>query len=254
MNLVIDIETVPAQRPDVLADIRATKEADLAIALANIAPPGNYKKQETIDAWMTEEAPKIATSLNAAFESDVDATYRKTSFDGAFGQVCVIGWAVDDAEPQAVYGLDQEASLLGFFAHELSMQIGRSHELMTTVIGHNVAAFDLRFLFQRSIVNGVRPHPIIARAAQAKPWESEKVFDTMVQWSGIKDRISLDRLCKALSIQTPKGDIDGSKVWDYVKAGKIAEVAEYCKKDVEATRAVFRRMTYAEPVKLELAA
>lgn len=250
--LYIDIETIPAQRPDVLEEIRASKQAELTAALAAIAPPSNYKKAETIEEWWANEAPKKKADLQAAFESDVDDTYRKTSFDGAFGQVCVIGYAIDDGEPQYLRTDDLtvagEVALLESFACVLTDLIPKADWFTTTVIGHNVVAFDLRFLVQRHIVNGVRPHFIIAHAAQAKPWEQDKVYDTLAQWAGngAKAGGSLDKLCKALSIPSPKGAIDGSKVWDFVKAGEIVQVAEYCAKDVAATRAVHRRMTFAD--------
>lgn len=255
--LYLDLETLPAQRIDVLDEIRAGKQVELDAAIAAIRPPGNYKKQETIDQWWAEEAPKQAQAMRDAFHADVDATYRKTSLDGSFGQVCVIGYAIDDNEPHAlnVYDWRQpsaEASLLADFAEALSQEIAVNNERSICVVGHNVAAFDLRFLVQRSIVNGIRPHPVIAHAAQAKPWEGEKVFDTMIQWAGVGNRIKLDKLCKALSIPTPKGDLDGSKVWDFVRDGRIDEVAAYCLRDVAATRSVHRRLTFQEVEVLEL--
>ncbi len=98
---------------------------------------------------------------------------------------------------------------------------------------------------QRYIINSIRPPLVLKRAAEAKPWETEKVFDTMIQFAGVGNRISLDKLCLALSIQSPKGDMDGSKVGQYVADGRLEEVSEYCKRDVEATREVFKRMTFA---------
>lgn len=247
--LTLDIETIPAQRPDVLAEIYADKQAELADAIEAIRPPGNIKKPESISAWMTDEAPAKAQALRDAVESDIDAAYRKTGLDGAFGQICVIGFALDDAAPRTVWapewcrdGIERE--LLEDFYCALTDLIPMNQERSVCVIGHNVVNFDLRFLVQRSIVNGVQPHRVIAGAAQAKPWEAEKVFDTMVQWAGTGKTIKLDRLCKALSIPTPKDGIDGSKVWDFVKAGRIAEVAAYCRRDVEATRLVHRRLTF----------
>ena len=252
--LTLDIETIPAQRPDVLAEISYDKQSSLVHALAAVKPPGNYKKQETIDEWMLNEAPKAAQALRDAFAADVDAAYRKTGLDGSFGQICVIGFALDDDAPRAIWDLDWshpecEVNLLAAFYCELTDKIQAKHERAMTVVGHNVAGFDLRFLVQRSIVNGVRPHRVIASAFQAKPWESDKVFDTMIQWGGIGAKAggSLDKLCKALSIPTPKGgDITGATVWDAVQAGRIAEVAEYCKRDVAATRAVHKRLTFQE--------
>ena len=243
--LTIDIETVPCQRPDILDELKASMSADLATKIAAIAPPGNYKKQETIDAWYTDEAPKIRAAMQSEFENELDSTYRKTSFDGAFGQVCVIGFAINDEPAITLFNEDwqDERTLLENFACCLTSDI--EHKDFVTVVGHNVASFDLRFLMHRYIVNGIRPHSVISRAAQAKPWESDKVFDTMIQWAGVGNRIKLDKLCKALNVPTPKGELDGSKVWDYVNSGRIDEVAAYCKKDVEATRQVYKRMTFA---------
>lgn len=242
-TIYIDIETIPAQRPDVLEEIRATKKTELDAAIAAIKPPSNYKKQETIDEWVANEAPKIAKGLRDAFDADVEDAYRKTSLDGAFGQVCVIGWALDDNASQTVAGQNEPALLREFSA---ALSRNKINVFEACVVGHNVSAFDLRFLGHRHIVNGIKPHPVISRAAQAKPWESEKVFDTMVQWSGVGNRISLDKLCKALGVKSPKGELDGSKVWDFVKAGRLQEVAEYCARDVDAARSVHRLMTFQD--------
>lgn len=242
-HLFLDIETIPAQRQDVIDEICADKLLALESALASIKPPGNYKKQETIDEWMATEAPKAAQALRDAFEADVDSAYRKTGLDGAFGQICVIGWALDDGPVHSINGMN-EYGLLSIF-NKLLNQIPPTNQRAITVVGHNVASFDLRYLVQRSIVNGIKPHAIIRASAQAKPWESDKVFDTMTQWAGVGNRISLDKLCKALNIPTPKSDLTGATVWDFVKAGRLAEVAEYCQKDVEATRQVFQKLTFS---------
>ena len=249
-HLYLDIETIPAQRPDVMSDISASLQSKLDADIAAVKPPGNYKKQETIDSWMAEEQPKAVQALRDCFDADVDAAYRKTGLDGAFGQVCVIGWALDDGECNSEHfrnyaGINAEKELFSIFHEQLANAIPRADELSTTIIGHNVANFDLRFLVQRHIVNGIRPHGIIARASQAKPWETDRVYDTMVQWAGIGRTISLDRLCKALSVPTPKGCITGATVWDEVKAGRIDDVAAYCAADVNATREVHKRLTFA---------
>ena len=247
--LTIDIETIPTQRPDVLEEITSNRFDKLQADIAAIKPPGNYKKEETIVAWWNDEAPKIIDSMKATHTSECEAEYRKTGLDGAFGQICVIGFAIDDEPASTVWSADwalekTERELLEDFACALTDLIPASAERGMCVVGHNVANFDLRFLVQRSIVNGVRPHRVIAAAAQAKPWESEKVFDTMIQWAGVGNRIKLDKLCKALKIPTPKTDITGAGVWDAVQSGRINEVALYCARDVVATRAVHRRLTF----------
>ena len=220
--IVIDIETIPTQREDVKQYIAS-----------KVTHPGNISKAETIAKWNEESRP-------AAIVEAVE----KTSFDGAFGQVVCVGVAIGDAEPVSIASLTERELLLD--VNDVLEAVKPSDYLMTSIVGHNVSAFDLRFLLQRFIVNQIKPHALIARAAQAKPWESEKVYDTMVQFAGHGKTISLDRLCLALGLPG-KGEITGADVWPMVQAGKLAEVAAYCEDDVRKTRNVFKYMTFTAP-------
>lgn len=223
MNIFLDIETIPAQREDIRAYV-----AD------KVTHPGNISKAETIAKWNEESRPAA-----------VEEAINKTGLDGAFGQVCCVGLdLLDCGEAEVLYGLDEHL-LLTQVNDIINHCIKPANNYNTRIIGHNVSSFDLRFLVQRYIVNGIKPHIVIARAASAKPWEDEKVYDTMVQFAGVGNRISLDKLCLALGLPG-KGDIDGSMVAGMVAAGRIKEVADYCASDVNKTRAVFRRMTFVE--------
>lgn len=214
--LHIDVETIPTNRTDVIDMLQESIKA-----------PGQFKKPESIAQWMEENK-----------ESELDALVRKTALDGAFGRICCFGFAVDDQPADTIIGTEKEIlSRVSTLFNSLD-----GDKYTTLIIGHNVLSFDLRFLLQRYIVNQISVPFLVRYAANVKPWESEKVFDTMVQWAGVGNRISLDKLCMALGVESPKGDLDGSKVFDYWKAGRINEIAEYCKKDVEATRQVFKRM------------
>lgn len=240
MNIFLDIESIPTQRQDVCEYIEESMRDELQQAIDAVCAPSNYKDAEKIAEFCANKR----ASLQSEFLDKLKQKIEATGLDGAFGQIFCIGWAIDDGEPQTVYGTDEKFILDGF-ARLLNVPPNERHS--SCVIGHNVSSFDLRFLTQRYIVNGIRPPMTIARAAQAKPWESEKVFDTMVQWAGVGNRISLDKLCMALSIPSPKGELDGSKVWSYVQEGKLDEVAAYCERDVQAVRDVWRRMTF-QPV------
>lgn len=223
-KLFLDIETVGTSRKDVVDYIAA-----------GVKPPATYKKPESIAKWHEEEGPQAIADAVA-----------KTGLDGAFGQVVCIGFQADEMEaPYVLRGLE-EAELLSIFNDNLKNSIEQKDVMTTSIIGHNVLGFDLRFLMQRFIVNGIKPHHVLQRAASAKPWEVEKVYDTMIQFAGIGNRISLDKLCLALNIPSPKGDMDGSMVSQAVAEGRLNEVAEYCARDVAATKAVFNRMTFQE--------
>jgi 3'-5' exonuclease len=115
--------------------------------------------------------------------------------------------------------------------------------IVPRVIAHH-AQFDIRFLWQRGVVHGIRPPwwwPI-----EAKPWDRDRLFDTMTAWAGIGNRVGLDKLCRLLGIDGKDG-IDGSKVWDAVRDGRSSDVVDYNRDDVERLRACFRRLTFVPP-------
>ena len=227
MDLFFDLETIPSRREEVCAYLGSS-----------VKMPGTIKKQESIDAWHKNDKKDAQ-----------DDAVRATSLDGTFGTICVVGWAFDDSAPQCAYSEIDEAFLLnefnGAIERELTSQKGRDDPYQVRVVGHNVTGFDLRFLMQRCIVNGIKPHAALTRAMGAKPWEGHIVFDTMVQWSGVGGKNKkLEALCMALGIHSPKEECNGSLVWQWVEDGRIKEVAQYCKRDVAATREVFKRMVY----------
>lgn len=214
--LYLDIETIPTSDPDVIADIAA-----------GISPPKTMSKAETIAAWEAETKPGL-----------VKEAVAKTSFNGAFGSVCVIGWAWDN-EPVRSATIEKvsEATMLRAWVQlvNASGDYGRK-----TVVGHNVT-FDIRFLWQRAIVLGVEMPSWFPR--QPKPWD-RSIFDTMTEWAGVRDTISLDNLAKALGFGGKEG-MDGSMVAEAWATGRVDEVASYCRHDVELVRNIHRKMQLA---------
>lgn len=220
MIITLDIETCPCQNPAVREEIRA-----------NIKAPAQYKKPESIAQWLEENA-----------EAETEAAWRKTSFDGAHGHIAVIGMAFDDEEPIALYSEDwhaDEDEILRQAFQLIDWRLQERPNERPRFVGHNLVGFDLRFIFQRCVVLGVKPSRHIPFAA--KPWD-DMVYDTMLRWNA-RDFCGLDKICKALGLGG-KGEIDGSQVWNYVRDGRIAEVAEYCRKDVQMTRALYKRMNF----------
>ena len=232
MNIYFDIETIPAQDPAAIELIKA----DIEKQKLSVKAPSNYKDEEKITAYIKAEVEKL--------DFEFDATYRKTSFDGGLGEICCIGYAIDDNPPVSIYG-GSEADVLHKFYQALMDEYNPSSQTRPKFIGHNIVNFDLRFLFQRSVMNNVKPPMMIP--FNAKPWD-ESIFDTMTAWAGHGNRVSLDKLCKIFNIPL-KGseigeEIDGSKVWDFYQAGRIEDIARYCEGDVERTRQAYKRMTF----------
>ncbi len=111
-----------------------------------------------------------------------------------------------------------------------------------TIVGHNVAGFDLPFLKHRSLINSVKPPSQIIKAMAAKPWDS-CIADTMLMWSSdSQKRASMDKLCRVFGIPG-KGDFDGSMVADTWPVDPH-KVIEYCADDVRRTREIYKRLTF----------
>ena len=110
-------------------------------------------------------------------------------------------------------------------------------------VGHNILDFDMRFIYQRSVIHQIKP----SRDIPFTRFRNAPIYDTMQEWSKWgREHASLDSLSKALGIPSPKENLDGSKVYPYYRAGKLPEIIEYCKRDVESVRAVYKRLTFTK--------
>jgi len=166
---------------------------------------------------------------------DFDSFFRKTSFDGAFGRVLCIAYAINDGELEVICNPDDEKKTLKEF-----WEIAKDVDLF---IGHNIMDFDLRFLCQRSAILGVKP----TRDLSFARYRHDPIFDTMKEWSkwgDPKNCSSLEHIALAMGIPSPKDDIDGSQVYDFFMDGKVKDICDYCKKDVATTRLVYKRMNF----------
>jgi len=224
MNVTLDMETIPDPNED---------EAKALIA-ETIKAPATMKKQDTIDDWHNG-AGKYAGVKDAAIEAE----YRKGSLEGLSGQICSIAWAVEDRAVASISIENNSESelLLGFFG-SLKDTIGARPPFF---IGHNIGAFDLKFLFHRAVILGIKPPFELPFSGR----HNQHFFDNMQAWAGFGGRISQDNLCKALGIEGKPDDIDGSKVLDVYKAGGIKRIAEYNADDVTKARMIYKRLTFA---------
>jgi 3'-5' exonuclease len=213
MNITFDIETLPTNDAEVIAEFEKT-----------IQPPANYSKPETIEKWMSEnKASALAEKV------------AKTSFDGLYGRVACIAWGDDQGIFASGADMSEGDAIQLFFDY-----VANQREVV--FIGHNIAGFDLPFLKHRSIILGIKPPRSLLYAMNAKPWDT-CIQDTMLLWSTDREkRVSMDKLCKAFGIQG-KGDFDGSMVAaEWIKNPQ--RVIDYCKEDIARTMQIYNRMTF----------
>lgn len=223
-TLFLDIETIPAPEE---------KHEALKFLFEKRLEKKAARRKEISEEVIVEEERR-----EPRFEDYV----RGTSFDGSFGQVLCVGVAVNDDPSRCYYNPGNEKKTLEQF-----WSLAKQCDLF---VGHNAMDFDLKFLWQRSIILGIKPSwqdddPRAPKYLSFARYRSFPVFDTMHEWQKWgRDNVGLEHLALALGIPTPKDGIDGSKVYDFYKAGKIDEICEYCKRDVETTRAIYKRMVF----------
>jgi len=224
MNTFFDIETVPGQ----------PEESHKALIANTIEAPTAMKKSDTIRAWHDGEG-KYAGARDKAIEDE----YRKQSFDAAYGGIITMAFATEDAEVVSFQReLDGcEITMINDFFHDLVNSLDGRPPMF---VGHFVAGFDMRFLFRRCVILGVRPPFSIKFDGR----HGTDYFDNMIAWCGYKEKISQDNLSKALGLKGKPSDIDGSKVWDFAKEGRIDEIAAYNRDDVEQCRAIYKRIKF----------
>jgi 3'-5' exonuclease len=172
--------------------------------------------------------------LEAQMQLDEAEVIKKLSLSAATAKILCLCYAIEPplgSEVQVLEGEETEI-IRAFWKIALECHL---------FVGHNILDFDLRFIYQRSVIHQIKP----SREIPFARFRNAPIFDTMHEWSKWgREHASLDLLSKALSIPSPKETLDGSKVYPYYRAGRIAEIVNYCKCDVDSVRQVYRRLTF----------
>lgn len=201
-KLYIDIETIPSETPPSLDEIEA---------------PSNYKNEEAILKYKTENQQKL---------------WEKQALNPLKGKILCIGYAINDEPADIIY--DKEESVM----------IAQLEDIVKTLsycfwIGHNVSDFDLIWIYSRAI----KYRRTDLKSLIPQGTQSSMIKDTMKMFTGPAywrdNRFSLKDICRFLNIKV-KSELSGDKVFEYYQAGKINEILAYCKEDVSATRKVYK--------------
>jgi predicted PolB exonuclease-like 3'-5' exonuclease len=169
---------------------------------------------------------------NREISGDDEVLYRTSAISGDFGQIFCIGYATDENPVQITSG--SESQILTKW-----WQIAKDAHVF---IGHNIIDFDIPFLYKRSVVHKIRP----SQQLPVKRFQTENIFDTAKEWSRWDNyaQTSLHNLSIALGLPTSKDKMDGSMVYDFYLKKRYQDIYTYCKKDVELTRQVYKRMLF----------
>ena len=108
----------------------------------------------------------------------------------------------------------------------------------------NGRTFDGPFLSVRSAIQGLSPSKNLLGYRYSMETHVDLMEILTFQGAVSRDQWpNLHGACVAFGIPSPKSEeMHGYAVGDAYREGRLAEVAEYCRRDVEATAALFKRL------------
>lgn len=125
---------------------------------------------------------------------------------------------------------DTEAGILTNFWREV-----KNHDQIITFNGR---AFDAPFIILRSAILKISP----TKDLMPNRYSTSHIdlLDQLTFFGSVRRKFSLHMWCKAFGIKSPKDEgITGLEVNELFKNGKYIEIAEYCAKDLYATKELY---------------
>ena len=83
-----------------------------------------------------------------------------------------------------------------------------------------------------------------AHSALTRRFSTERHFDVREVLTNFERyrKGTLEFFCEIFGVQSPKNGVNGSKVGDYFKQGRLDEIAHYCLADCKATGELYQRL------------
>jgi hypothetical protein len=144
----------------------------------------------------------------------------------------------------------EEKSGDGFFEYvgcgerEMLVEFWTALSKFEVFVSFNGRTFDGPFLSVRAAVHGLTPSKNLSGYRYSLESHIDLLEVLTFHGSVSRDQTpTLHSACVAFGIPSPKSEeMHGYAVGDAYREGRLAEVADYCRRDVEATAALFKRL------------
>lgn len=192
---------------------------------------------ETV-AQETESIPERALEilLDGEDEEARQAVIDRMGLDPCTGRIICIGVYWLEIGRSRAYCQSEERELLANFWSDL-VQLRP-----TRFVTFNGKSFDFPYINVRSaILNVPAPRDLLL---DTRRFATDRHFDVREALTNY-DRYrkgTLEFFCEIFGVPSPKEGIDGSKVGEYFKQGRLDEIAQYCLADCKATAKLYERV------------
>jgi len=193
---------------------------------------------ETVGQEPEAMKPRALEILMGGAEDDEarDAIAERMGLDPCTGRIICIGVHWIEVERSRAYCQSDEGELLSNFWADL-VQIRP-----TRFVTFNGKSFDFPYINIRSAILGVpAPRDMLL---DTRRFATDKHFDVREALTNY-DRYkkgTLEYFCEVFGVESPKDGIDGSKVGDYFREGRLDEIARYCLADCRATGQLYEKI------------
>jgi 3'-5' exonuclease len=201
---------------------------------------------------LLEDSQRTYLLKNARSDEERGRLPENLSLWGFTGRVVVLAMLNPDSGRGRVWyeksdGRSEEVSSDGLFTFvgekeavflaEFWNAIARFHRFVT----FNGRCFDGPFLMLRSAALGIPVTKNLAGYRYAVRPHTDLL--DVLSFFGASRKWNLDFACKALGVESPKEQgMDGYSVGPYYRSGRLREIALYCRRDVEATARLYRKL------------
>jgi len=176
--------------------------------------------------------------------SDADIYLHKAGMEAEFGRVICVSFGL--------VGDDGKTRFTSFFGEDEKDILEKSNKVLSNasakgmkICGHNIKSFDIPFLGKKMLYDGITPSSSL-QIWDKKPWEIS-ILDTaeLFSFGSWSHRyLGLDLLACSLEIESPKEDMEGSKVHGVFWGEKSFErIKDYCERDVDTVIKVLTKIS-----------